>query len=631
MRKEKGKIILFCCIEGAMKKWLIAVKIICRHDFSLQQHVIRNNSLGDVRNLSIPSMRHGTGETFQLLVFLIKLYVSNGAADIYFLRNFSDSTLIELSLKIGKLGITHGASAGAVAHMMALCWSVIQPILDSQLLAYAPQEVTFLSACSHIYNKVYRESVFLEFLQPSLRFGNIGTELKGFLEVSDGSLGEMLLFALAAHDDILDSQFLEKFLLLLDFFLQTGYLLVLLVNDIELATDVTLGNRAFDVVTAMDSEEEVVQRGLHVACIKGLDGIIILLVGLALFESGMNKLLVVIVLGETGNFGFDEDIFTPDGALEADPFERTAARKGDIGLTASKDSAAEIDFDIAEGKALALVDGNGPRQTQRELAESAKNRLFNLLFFLVEGILDIAPDFLLNIKLHSILGTDIDDGVLTILNIERETRDGAQSAIDPPFLLVVAHKEYLGAHLEFEFEWRGQVVLREIAFDGSVKDGSITIKLSQACAIDVIYGIATGGQRNGKRRVGGVNVGTHLAIEHLEVGSGDMRRTDVVQQVDKGRIVLAIHFGQFDAYQLEGGKDLGIEEELGMIERRKQLTVFLTNDRLKLIDITDEEELLAAKRLTHIAVVDAQHLVNKVNDVGAHHANLVDDNQFDLA
>ena len=85
-----------------------------------------------------------------------------------------------------------------------------------------------------------------------------------------------------------------------------------------------------------------------------------------------------------------------------------------------------------------------------------------------------------------------------------------------------------------------------------------------------------------------------------------MRRTDVVQQVDKGRIVLAIHLGQFDAYQLEGGKDLGIEEELGMIERRKQLTVFLTNDRLKLIDITDKEELFAAKRLTHIAVVDAQ-------------------------
>lgn len=166
MRKEKGKIILFCCIEGAMKKRLIAVKIICRHDFSLQQHVIRNNSLGDVRNLSIPSTRHGTGETFQLLVFLIRLYGSNDATDIYFLRNFGDTTLVELSLKIGKLGITHGASARTVAHMMALCWRVIQPILDSQLLAYAPQEVAFLSACSHIYNKVYRESVFLEFLQP---------------------------------------------------------------------------------------------------------------------------------------------------------------------------------------------------------------------------------------------------------------------------------------------------------------------------------------------------------------------------------------------------------------------------------------------------------------------------------
>ena len=107
MRKEKGKIILFCCIEGAMEKRLIAVKIICRHDFSLQQHVIRNNSLGDVCNLCIPSTRHGTGETFQLVVFLIRVYGNNGATDIYFLRNFGDTTLVELSLKICKLGITH--------------------------------------------------------------------------------------------------------------------------------------------------------------------------------------------------------------------------------------------------------------------------------------------------------------------------------------------------------------------------------------------------------------------------------------------------------------------------------------------------------------------------------------------
>ena len=123
----------------------------------------------------------------------------------------------------------------------------------------------------------------------------------------------------------------------------------------------------------------------------------------------------------------------------------------------------------------------------------------NLLFLLVEGILDIAPDFLLNIKLYSILGTDIDDGIFTILDIERETSDCAQSAIDPPLLLVVAHKENLRAHLEFEFEWRGQVVLGEIAFDGSIKDGSIAIKISQARTVDVIDGIATGGQRNRER------------------------------------------------------------------------------------------------------------------------------------
>ena len=41
----------------------------------------------------------------------------------------------------------------------------------------------------------------------------------------------MLLLALAAHDDILDSQFLEKFLLLLDFFLPRLIMLVCLVRS----------------------------------------------------------------------------------------------------------------------------------------------------------------------------------------------------------------------------------------------------------------------------------------------------------------------------------------------------------------------------------------------------------------
>ena len=94
--------------------------------------------------------------------------------------------------------------------------------------------------------------------------------------------------------------------------------------------------------------------------------------------------------------------------------------------------------------------------------------------------------------------------------------------------------------------------------------------------------------------------------------------------------MLAIDFGELDADQLHAAENMGIEEEQRGVERAKQLAVFLFRHGLQLIDVADKEKLFAAVRLKAVAGVDAKHLVDEVNDVGAHHADLVDDDQLHL-
>ena len=84
-------------------------------------------------------------------------------------------------------------------------------------------------------------------------------------------------------------------------------------------------------------------------------------------------------------------------------------------------------------------------------------------------------------------------------------------------------------------------------------------------------------------------------------------------------IGLSIDLPQFDTDQGEGTKDMGIEKIGSLIERFKELAVLLFQNGLQLIDISHEEHLLASKRLAHLMTVDAQDLVDEVDNIGSHH------------
>ena len=67
---------------------------------------------------------------------------------------------------------------------------------------------------------------------------------------------------------------------------------------------------------------------------------------------------------------------------------------------------------------------------------------------------------------------------------------------------------------------------------------------------------------------------------------------------------MPVDLPQFNRYQLQLLEDMSLEEEGGAVEGAEQLTVFLLDDRLQLIDIADEQQLFASERLAHAVAID---------------------------
>ena len=119
--------------------------------------------------------------------------------------------------------------------------------------------------------------------------------------------------------------------------------------------------------------------------------------------------------------------------------------------------------------------------------------------------------------------------------------------------------------------------------------------------------------------VGGYWFSMNPCVEQLEVGSCDLTGADVVEDADEHGVGLAIDGAQLDADQLHLAEHLGVEEERAGVEGAQQLAVFLSDHGFQLIDVAHEQQLFAAEGLSHVSAIDAQHLVDEVDDVGPDH------------
>lgn len=128
----------------------------------------------------------------------------------------------------------------------------------------------------------------------------------------------------------------------------------------------------------MDGKEEVVESRLHIAPVKGLDGIMILLVGLTLGKRCVDGALVVVMTGKLLDIIAHENITLTQRLLKTDALETGAAGQGNIRLSARKDTTREINLYLVEGESLTLMNRYRPSQTDGVLLVSANLFLLNL-------------------------------------------------------------------------------------------------------------------------------------------------------------------------------------------------------------------------------------------------------------
>ena len=105
----------------------------------------------------------------------------------------------------------------------------------------------------------------------------------------------------------------------------------------------------------------------------------------------------------------------------------------------------------------------------------------------------------------------------------------------------------------------------------------------------------------------------------------------MVEYVDECRVALAVHLAQLNAYEAHLAEHVRAEKEACGVEGVEHLALVFLDDWLKLVDVAYEQELLAAEWLAHVARVYAKHLVDEVDDVGAHHADFVNHDKLYLA
>ena len=452
-----------------------------------------------------------------------------------------------------------------------------------------------------------------------------GVQFDGLVEVGDGSPRVVgLEDALVPHQVIFVGVFLQVLLLFPQLFFQPAVLFFQAADDAQLLADEPLYQRLFDVVPAVYGFEEVVQECREVGLVEGFDGRDVLFVGLCLLQGPFYGLAVVEPLREGDDFRPHEDIGTADFPFQLDAFQRGAAAQGDVGLSAGKDASGKVDDRPVEGQPLTFVYRDGPGQPDGVLGEGAQLFFFYFLLLLVVPVAYVAPAFAFHLVFRPVFGAYI-EGVLV-----GDAHNGSDGPVHPPFFGVVLDEDNLGTGFHHQFHQGRQAVFGEFTVYLSFQRHRFFLQSGQLLLVDVVYRVSPGGQRDVQVVFVRADRSLVAGIQQQEVPLLHGVGPDAVQDADEHRVRLPVDLGQLDGHQFHLLEDGGREEIRVRIEPVQDFAFLVLHHRLQLEDVSHQQHLFPAERLTHVLRVGAQNLVDEVDDVGTYHRNLVDDDQLQV-
>ncbi len=282
--------------------------------------------------------------------------------------------------------------------------------------------------------------------------------------------------------------------------------------------------------------------------------------------------------------------------------------------------ASYVYYGAVECESLALMHGDGPCRSQRELYEVAGYRGGYLLCLFVYVVACVLPSFaghhygfVFALAPH-------------LYPLVVQSRHYAELAVVVAFIRrrVVAYEHHLSAPFEPEMLLCGVYKLREIVADCSLVGIFIALESGQFAVVDALHGAVMGGEGDVTLLGSGIELGDIAFVYLGQYGSVYHTGAYAVEHVGEPAVVLTVYAGE-----LYGGVEAlvqgeAVEEVRAFIEARQYIAFVVLDYRRELLHVAYHEQLHPAERLG-AAAVTAQYVAYGVEQVAAYHAYLVYD------
>ena len=210
-----------------------------------------------------------------------------------------------------------------------------------------------------------------------------------------------------------------------------------------------------------------------------------------------------------------------------------------------------------------------------------------------------------------------------------------ESSIHPLLVLVVLDEDDLSAHLQFKIQRGRHGIFRKIPLNGSFEREFLGIDGVEVSLVDAVHHITSRCQRDGevllrivhpivsfRRRL------IHPHVEELEVGICNLVFADMVENPDECWVRLPVNLGKFHRHKLHLPEHMCRKEIRRLIKTVDDVAFVACDHRLQLKDIPHKQHLLTPKGDSHVSGINPQNTVDKIDDVGPDHGNLINDDQF---